>query len=386
MLEDTRIIYDPFIKKRCEFSEFANYYGQDSAEKMWEKQERLKSQPPPRRPVKESKVAINIGDDIGKYIRRKAGRPFPLDQKVEKKEFTDEDRRKFKEETDRILEKDWSRKTKDELIESSIETYSNIPMFDFGLGEQSNHQAIMDFYGYVLYKQIDKEIEASYECPSDERETGQLTQELWQLLRDIRAGRKSIPEATSDKKVTKPERNKPSCPLREKSVKTPSKIVTEKLKSKAKKPIKIQQRQRQPGDDYHLWTERGLIRNESYVELFKGPGVVYEVIWENVVRKGWHDTEAYPIRKIYHDSRKLLVYCTTWRHLAKQCKMAVNTVIGIVKKFEEARVVKTESFTPPGKVQEQTVFILGYWTGSGKSYREHLYRDEILLSPKVSKK
>jgi hypothetical protein len=80
------------------------------------------------------------------------------------------------------------------------------------------------------------------------------------------------------------------------------------------------------------------------------------------------------------------VYCTSWKHLAGQCKMSVNTVIDYVRKFEEAQVVKTEAFTPPGKKQEQTVFILGYWTGSGKSYREHLYRDEILLSPKVSKK
>jgi len=378
MTEDIRIIYDPFLREKCEFSNYANYYGHDVAERMWEKQERIRANPPPKRPKNESGVTIDIGKDIGGFIRSKAGRPLPQKQEsIKKKEFTDEDRRKLREEVDRELEDVWSRKSTEELVAEAIKSEKEIPLFDFGLGEMSNQYDIKQFYGRDLFKRIDREIDESYECPSDGRETGQITQELWKLLRDIRASRKSIPEAKPEKKISK---SRP-----DESEKTSPTIATVKPKPKIQKTIQVEQRQRQSGDDYKHFTERGLIRNESYVELFKGPGIVYEKIWANLVRKGWHDTDDYPIRKLYHDDQKLLVYCTSWRHLARQCKMSVNTVINIVKKFEDAGIVKTESFTPAGKKQEQTVFILGYWTGSGKSYDEHFYRDEKLLTPKASK-
>lgn len=332
---------------------------------------------PPKFPEKPIRQPINIGDTVGEYIRKKAGRPLPQRHESEKKEFTDEDRRKFLEERDQYLDEVWSRKSNEELIDEAIKAEKGRPMYDFGLGEMSNRYEVKQFYGRELFKRIDREIDESYECPSDGRETGQITEDLWKLLRDIRAGRKSIPDSTPEKNIAKLQQNK--------SKNSAASIPPEKSAANIKKSISVKQRERQAGDDYPLRTERGIIRNESYIELFKGPGTVFEVLWANLVRKGWHDSVEYPIRKIYHDSQKLLVYCTTWRHLARQCKMSVNTVINIVSKFEDAGIVKTETFTPPGKVQVQTVFILGYWTGSDKSYREHYFRDEILLSPKVSK-
>ena len=44
MEEDARIIWDPFLREKCKFSDWARYYGKDSAEKMWEKQERMREQ------------------------------------------------------------------------------------------------------------------------------------------------------------------------------------------------------------------------------------------------------------------------------------------------------------------------------------------------------
>lgn len=316
---------------------------------------------------------IDIGKDIGSFIDEMARRPRRKEN--DEKEFTDEDRRKFMEETDRMLEESWSHKTKEDFIAESVEAYSEIPMFDFGLGEKSNHQAIMDFYGHELYRQIDKEIIDSYDGPSDGRECGQITEKLWQQLRDIRSGR--IPNPKYKKVSHQPRLEKSEAPKKPPAPKP--------AKQKVHKPVAVQQRERRPGDDYRLYTERGIIRNESYRELFKGPGMVYEVIWSNLVRKGWRDTEEYPIRKIYHDERKLLAYCTSWRHLANLCGMSHHTVRRIVRQFEEAGIVKIESFCPKGKSQEQIVIILGYWTGSGKNYNEHYYRDEVFLSPKVGK-
>jgi len=251
----------------------------------------------------------------------------------------------------------------EEAIAHSMKTYSEYPLYDFGLGKKSNHQAVMDFYGYELYRQILEELEESYDCPPEKRKCGQISKELWQELRDIRAGRKPNPNQKAKAKSSA------------------SKAVGKTLNNN---PVEIKQRQRQAGDDYCLQTERGLVRNQSYRKLFKGPGLVYEVIWSNLIRKGWRDTEEYPIRKKYHDERKLLVYCTSFRKLAEQCGMSVNTAIKIVQSFIDAGILKIENFCPAGKTQSSIILILGYWTGSKENYREHLYRDEVFLSPKRS--
>ena len=280
-------------------------------------------------------------------------------------------------ERDKRLEEIASQFKLKDLIADSRKTYSEIPMYDFGLGEKSNCQAVMDFYGHDLYNRIYMEIQESYECPSDHRERGQITKELWQTLRDIRAGR--IAHTNSNRKKETPQAR----PAEQRKTLNTERPVSSNLKNA--KTIQVQKRKRQPGDDYSLLTERGLIRNESYRELFKGPGMVYEFIWSNLVRKGWRDTEQYPIRKKFHDERKLLVYCTSYRKLADQCGMSHNTVRKIIERFKEADIVKVELFTPKRQKQQQVVLILGYWTGSGKHYKEHLYRDEIFLSPKPVK-
>ena len=265
----------------------------------------------------------------------------------------------------------------EDVIADSIKANSEVPMYDFGLGKKSNRQSVMDFYGYDLYKRIYREIGESYECPSDKRERGQITKELWQMLRDIRAGRIANPNSKRKKEAPQP---RPAEQMKTSNTDCP---VSSNLKNT--KTIQNQKRKRQPGDDYSLLTERGLIRNESYRKLFKGPGMVYEFIWSNLVRKGWRDTEQYPILKKFHDERKLLVYCTSYRHLADQCGMSHNTVRKIIESFKKAGIVKVELITPKGQKQQQAVMILGYWTGSGKNYKEHLYRNEIFLSPKPVK-
>jgi hypothetical protein len=280
-------------------------------------------------------------------------------------------------ETDKRFEEIASQLKLEDVIADSRKAYSEIPMYDFGLGEKSNCQAVMDFYGYDLYNRIYMEIHESYECPSDHRERGQITKELWQTLRDIRAGRIAHPNSNRKKEIPQPR------PTEQRETSNTGRPVSSNLKNA--KTIQVEKRKRQPGDDYSLLTERGLIRNESYRELFKGPGMIYELIWSNLVRKGWRDTEQYPIRKKFHDERKLLVYCTSYRYLADQCGMSHNTVRKIIERFKEAGIVKVELFTPKRQKQQQVVLILGYWTGNDKHYKEHLYRNEMFLSPKPVK-
>ncbi len=268
----------------------------------------------------------------------------------------------------------------EQKIQESKEYYSSIPMYDFGSGLMSNEQAVADFYGWPMVYEIRKEIEQSCNLPDDVRKTGQISQKLWQELRDIRAGKK--PRTGSRKK----RRCLRKGSLREE--KAPAKVVEtvpEPNKRQSKK-IEVTQRERQGGDDYFMTIERGIVRNESYRELFKGPSTVYEWIWANVVRSQWIDAKGYPIKEKYYDNG-FLAYCSSYRQLAKDCGLHKNKVKQYIDNFKEAGVINVEHLTPTGKKRGQSVFIVGTWQSrkneNGKrTVIEHYFRDDIFITKK----
>jgi len=165
---------------------------------------------------------------------------------------------------------------------------------------------------------------------------------------------------------------------------TDEKQKTPKQEGKKKTTIKVEQRQRQTGDDYFLKIERGVIRNETYRKIFKGPSVVYEWLWANIVRNQWVDNKTYPIKEKYF-SKGYLAYCSTYGKIAKDCGMSKNTVHRYIKDFNEAGIVKLEPYVPEGKKQGQTVFILGAWEKVDGEIIETYYRDKIFITPKSIK-
>ena len=184
----------------------------------------------------------------------------------------------------------------EQAIQDSVEAYSQIRMFDYGTGKMSNVQAMADFYGWAIVRQIEDEIEYSYNHRLDDQKPGHISKKLWQRIKDIRAGR--LPKADPIKyenkcKDLKPQPESPS---------TVEQFDTETEPQPEEKPkVKVVRRERQKGDDYFLPLERGIIRNETYRKLFKGPGVVYEWLWANIVRDQWRDSKAYPIKEKYYD-------------------------------------------------------------------------------------
>lgn len=237
-------------------------------------------------------------------------------------------------------------------------------MYDFGLGEMSNMHAISDFYGLDIMYRIQEEIRESCNLPNDVREVGHISKELWQELRDIRAGKKPHPKSTIKKKN---------------NCKTIS--VPKETKKNESETIEITQRERQPGDDYFLKIERGVIRNKSYRKLFKGPGTVYEWIWANLVRTEWIDTKGYPIKEKYYD-KGFLAYCSSYRKVAKDCGLHKNKVMEYIDNFKKAGVIKVEHLIPEGKKQGQSVFILGEWKIIDGERHEFFYKDKIFLTSK----
>jgi len=136
----------------------------------------------------------------------------------------------------------------EELLKEAEENDKKTPMFDFGLGKISNYHDIADFYGTKIVRQIEKEIEYSYN--HGDVKSGQISKKLWQKMKDIRSG-KLPKENIQYENKSAPDIGKP------------------KPNTNKKPTIKITQRQRQKGDDYFLTLERGVIRNASYRELFK---------------------------------------------------------------------------------------------------------------------
>jgi hypothetical protein len=270
--------------------------------------------------------------------------------------------------------------SKEQIIQDSIEAYSQIRMFDYGTGKTSNEQAMADFYGQAIVDQIHREIEYSYEHKLKDQKPGHISKKLWQQIKDIRAGRSPKVDRAWRRKQRQNLKQGPKASVSGKAKTAPVKPEPEK-----KPVIRVEQRQRQKGDDYFMTTERGVIRNETYRQLFKGPGTIYEWLWANIVRDQWRDSKAYPIREKYYE-KGYLAYCSTYGRLGKELGMSKNTVHAYVEKFEAAGVIVTEQYLPEGKKQYQTVFILGEWREVDGEIVETFYRDQVFITPKPVKK
>lgn len=269
--------------------------------------------------------------------------------------------------------------TLEEMIQDSRQAYSEIDMFDYGTGKMSNMQAMADFYGWAIVHQIEEEKKYCYNHRLEDQPTGHISKNLWQEIKDIRAGRLPKPKPVKYKDKCKGLRPKPE-PT------TGNKESAESNPRKKEKPkIEVIRRERQKGDDYFLPLERGIVRNETYRKLFKGPGVVYEWLWANIVRDQWRDTKAYPIKEKYYDNG-FLAYCSTYGKIAKECGMSKTTVITYIKDFVKAKIIETELLVPEGKKQGQTVFILGTWAKVKGEIKETYFRDSVFITPKPSKK
>ena len=246
-------------------------------------------------------------------------------------------------------------------------------MYDFGTGKMSNERDMVDFYGAKIVSRIQREIRESAEMPDKERKTGHISKELWQELKDIRAGKK--PRSSSATQNGSSEIKSPVTPI------SNEKNPTEKPKEQLSREIKVIQRERQAGDDYYLRTERGTIRNETYREMFKGPGIVYEWLWTNLVRSEWIDTKGYPIKEKYYN-KGLLAYCSSFEKIGKDCGMSKNTVKKYIDLFQKAGIIRIDPLTPEKKKRGQNVFILGTWKMENGKRVERYFRAEVFLSGK----
>jgi len=319
----------------------------------------------PSEPKSEPK---DFADGLREFIESKAGRPISElygknggDGNVDVKKLFEEieaDREKIIEEE--LKNPEYLEKAKQDAIES----YSRIPMYDFGLGQMSNEYAMSEFYGLDLVNRIRAELRESCNLPDHIRETGQISKELWQELKDIRAGKRTNFKSIIKKKNNSREISEPA-----------------KTKKNESKTIEITQRERQPGDDYYMITERGVIRNRSYRELFQGPGTVYEWIWANLVRSEWIDTRGYPIKEKYYD-KGFLAYCSSYRKIAKDCGLHKNKVKEYIDNFKKAGVIKVEHLIPERKKQGRSVFILGEWKTIDGERHEFFYKDKVFLTSK----
>ncbi len=364
---------------RYELEEFSQWDKETFIESVKNHNQKYGIRKLPPEPKSEPK---DFADGLKEWIESKAGRPIPEhcdenneDDDVDGKNLYDE----VQAEAEKILEEELNNPAYwEKVLREANERSSQTAMYDFGLGQMSNEQAMSDYYGLNIVNRIREEIRESCNLPDDVRETGQISEKLWQELRDIRAGKIPHPKSASKKKSN----GKHSPDLKNSGKKTSESSA--KSDNKKSKRIEIIQRERQPGDDYFMTTERGIIRNKSYRELFKGRGTVYEWIWANLVRDKWVDTKGYPIREKYYD-RGLLAYCSTHGKIGRDCGLAKNTVIKYLHELKEAGIIKIEHLVPKDGKRGQSVFILGEWKKVNGKRVERFYRDEIFISKKIVK-
>ncbi|WDP89031.1 MAG: hypothetical protein HUN04_04510 [Desulfobacter sp.] len=243
-------------------------------------------------------------------------------------------------------------------------------IYDPGFGKVMTVGHVERFYGKDILAQLKKEQKESL-LPGCERNENHVSPELYHRMKKMvddrskRRGKSDIPGFNPGLRII--EKEKPTSTLK----KEEPKIDYESIPQKSSQ-----------GDTYFLKTRRGMVRNEKYRELFKGPGTVYEWLWSNIARGQWKDTKEYPIKEKYYD-RGYLVYCTTYSQIAKHCGMAKSTVIKYINSFVDAGIVRVENLKPKGKKQGQSVFILGEWKlnpSTGKP-DETYYREIIFMMP-----
>ncbi len=184
------------------------------------------------------------------------------------------------------------------------------------------------------------------------KKIGHISKELFQEMMDMRSG-KVLPKT----KMQKPKKDDNLNPISN----------------------KITKRKRQSGDDYFMIIKQGIIKNEAYRNIFKGPGIIYEWLWANLVRSEWIDTKGYPIKKRYYD-KGYLAYCSSFRKIGEKCFLHKNKVKEYIDEFKKAGIIKVEHLIPDGKTRGQSVFILGEWKNVNGKIEETFYRDEILLT------
>ncbi len=132
------------------------------------------------------------------------------------------------------------------------------------------------------------------------------------------------------------------------------------------------------GNNFFMKLERGIFRNPEFRLMFKSMFSVYGWLWSNIVRKGWKDTEGYPLKRDYYDNG-LLVYSASLSRIAIDCFLDKDTVKTYLDTMQEQGIINIEHITPVGKLRGQGVYILGTWQNSGGKIQEKFYINEVFL-------
>ena len=107
-------------------------------------------------------------------------------------------------------------------------------------------------------------------------------------------------------------------------------------------------------DDIFMMIKRGLILNPEYRKFMGGKMVVYEYLWAHIIRK--YDTkDNLKIKEKYYD-RGFLACCMSYRELAKECHIGINTVRRYIKAFQKAEILFVHAVD-----RTYSVFELGRW-------------------------
>jgi hypothetical protein len=294
---------------------------------------------------------------------------FPgLIQEMTTKQASEFPRKVDDSDADDLFEHYYRAPTNDELEEMERgnqeyddEERKNYQLYDPGSGQKILYPDCIKKYGRSLTGKM---------FIADNKNSGTVDKETWQQIQDIHkknkqpVGKAKKPTA---KVVIKPE---------------PQIVVQDAVVE----PEVLIQKVREAGDDYYMRLERGVIRNQSYKDLFKpaGRSVLYEHLWTNIAREGWNDKSGYPIKERYYNNG-YLAYCSSIRKLGDDCCLDKKTVKKCLDAFKEAGVIKLEHIIPEGRTYGQSVAILGEWRSIGQDGNfkicERYYRDEVFLAP-----
>ena len=244
----------------------------------------------------------------------------------------------------------------DEKVSDSVKLDDPIRGFTITRGD------IKKFYGKSILNRMLEEIRESY------NET--ISDELFNIMFDICKDRGVALKPSVTKKSINNKNSNDTKEGRYKFVYEDEELFT-KLQATPTPTL-------MGGNNFFMKLERGIFRNPEFRKIFKSMFSVYGWLWSNIVRKGWKDTEGYPLKKDYYDNG-FLVYSASLSKIAKDCFLDKDTVKTYLDTMRDKGIINIEHITPVGKLRGQGVYILGTWQKIGEKIQERFYINEVFL-------
>lgn len=141
-------------------------------------------------------------------------------------------------------------------------------------------------------------------------------------------------------------------------------------KDKKPKALRPGSKENYSGGNFEQRIRKSVLLNKKFQSTFKGPKIVYDFLWANIVR-GRMMNDNLDIKRKYYD-KGILACSYPIDVIAEKCSMSPTTVKRYIAVIEKAGFIKVEKVKIDDH-RSQNVYMLGTWHYVDGVESEYLY-------------